>query len=83
MVERIKIEIDNIFTFYVFTYYLLVYGNNKYNLMGRKKLNKTDDEIREQWNVRAKKYYQRNKDRIRKERMCRYWEQKKIGKGLL
>ena len=44
--------------------------------MGRKRLNRTIEEIREQTNVRSKRWYQRNKQRICEERMRRYWEQK-------
>ena len=44
--------------------------------MGRKRLNRTIEEIREQTNVRSKRWYQRNKQRICEERMLRYWEQK-------
>lgn len=46
------------------------------NFMGRKKLNRTEAELAEQSNNRSKRYYQRNKERIRKERMQRYWQEK-------
>ena len=43
--------------------------------MGRHRLNRTVEEIREQTNIRSKRWYQRNKQRICKERMQRYWKQ--------
>ena len=45
--------------------------------MGRKKLNKTADEIREQWRNRRMKYYERHKERIKKRELARYYENKK------
>jgi hypothetical protein len=50
--------------------------------MGIKKLNRTEKELREQWNNRSKRYYQRNKKRICKERMRRYWEEKEMEKKM-
>jgi hypothetical protein len=48
--------------------------------MGRKKLHRTREEIREQNRLRAQKYYERHGDDIKRKRMERYWE--KVGKKL-
>lgn len=40
--------------------------------MGRKKLNKTPEQIREQNRIRAKRYYENHKEEICKKRMKRY-----------
>jgi hypothetical protein len=50
--------------------------------MGRHRLNRTADEIREQTNVRSKRWYQRNKRRICERRMQKYWEQKAVDESL-
>lgn len=42
--------------------------------MGRKLKYLTDDEKKEANNKKARKYYQKNKERIRKQRMQKYWE---------
>ena len=43
--------------------------------MGRKKLNRTKDELREQKRVRDERYYQRHRNNILEKRMRRYWKQ--------
>jgi hypothetical protein len=48
--------------------------------MGRKKLNRTTEELREQNRIACKRYYQRNKLERNSERMRKYWEQKTCGK---
>ena len=50
--------------------------------MGRKKLNKNEVELREQKQVRDKRYYERHKQNILRKRMQRYWEKmdKKMSK---
>lgn len=48
--------------------------------MGRKKLNRTEYELREQKRVRDKRYYQSHRTRILENRMQRYW--KSMGKEL-
>jgi hypothetical protein len=45
--------------------------------MGRKKLNKTKDELLEQQRNRAKRYYQRHKQRLNEKSMQKYWENKR------
>ena len=40
--------------------------------MGRKKLNRTLEEIREQNRKRYEKFYRKNRNRIRKEKLKRY-----------
>jgi hypothetical protein len=40
--------------------------------MGRKKLNRSGDEIREQWKLRRKRYYEKHRDRVCKEERERY-----------
>jgi hypothetical protein len=44
--------------------------------MGRKKLNKSLEEIREQNRIRAKRFYDRHKEEVKKNRMRRYWKEK-------
>lgn len=44
--------------------------------MGRKKLNRTDDEIREQWRARRMRYYNRHKRLERKRALDRYYKNK-------
>lgn len=54
--------------------------------MGRKKLNRTKDELKQQSNQRSKRYYERNREAICEKRMHRYLrakEQKdKLSKSL-
>ena len=45
--------------------------------MGRKKLNRTKDELNEQSNLRSKRYYKFNKQEICSKRMERYWKNKR------
>ena len=44
--------------------------------MGRKKLNKTKEELNEQTKFRMRKYYERHKERIRREKLQRYYDKK-------
>ena len=46
-------------------------------VMGRKKLNRTKEEIKEQWRKRRMKYYEKNKDVVKKRELKRYYENKK------
>ena len=46
--------------------------------MGRKKLNRTLEELREQSNIRSKRYYQKNRTKINKKTMERYWRRKQM-----
>ena len=39
--------------------------------MGRKKLNRTEEELREQNRIRANRFYKKHKDRIGKERIVK------------
>jgi hypothetical protein len=48
--------------------------------MGRKKLNRTREELNEQTKLRMRKYYERHKERIKREKLDRYY--KKVGKKL-
>lgn len=41
--------------------------------MGRKKLNRTREELLEQQRARAKRYYNKHRSRLNVERMQRYW----------
>ena len=45
--------------------------------MGRKRLNRTSDEIREQNRIRGNRFYGKHKERIRHERMEKYWKDKR------
>jgi len=46
--------------------------------MGRKKLYNTIEEKRAANNKARKKYYEKNKEKIRKARMKRYYEKEKV-----
>jgi hypothetical protein len=48
--------------------------------MGRKKLNRTKDELKEQSNQRSKRYYERNRESICEKRMHRYLRAKEQNK---
>jgi hypothetical protein len=47
-----------------------------YFYMGRKKLNRTAEELREQWRKRRSRFYERNKERLNAERLERYYKSK-------
>jgi len=49
----------------------------KGNYMGRKRLNRTQDELLGQQRLRAKRYYQRHKARLNAKSMQRYWGKRK------
>ena len=49
-----------------------IYSQRK--IMGRKALNRTEYELREQKRNRDKRYYDRHRNIILKKRMCRYWK---------
>jgi hypothetical protein len=42
--------------------------------MGRKKANRTQDELREQKRIRDKRYYEKHKSKLLQKRMQRYWK---------
>lgn len=44
--------------------------------MGRKKLNRNKDEIRNQWKIRSNRYYQKHKEKIKKRNLKKYYENK-------
>ena len=44
--------------------------------MGRKKLNRTEDEIKEQWRNRSRRYYEKHKDIERVRKLERYHRSK-------
>jgi len=44
--------------------------------MGRKKLHRTDEELRQQKSIRDKKYYNKNKDKLNAKRLERYYRSK-------
>ena len=48
--------------------------------MGRKKLNRTENELREQKRVRDKRYYDIHRADILRKRMRRYWGN--VGKNM-
>jgi hypothetical protein len=45
--------------------------------MGRKKLNRTNEELLEQQRNRAKRYYQQHKQLLNEKSMRRYWQNKR------
>jgi hypothetical protein len=48
--------------------------------MGRKKINRTENELRELHRKHQRDYYERNKERLREDRMRKYWKDKKLSK---
>lgn len=44
--------------------------------MGRKKLNKSKDELLEQQRIRARRYYNKHKSKLNKESLDRYYNNK-------
>ena len=46
--------------------------------MGRNKLNRTDEEIREQNRIRQRRFYDKHSKRIRKEKLRKYYEKKEV-----
>lgn len=48
--------------------------------MGRKKLDRTKEELREQKRIRDQRYYAKHGDKIRKRNLDRYY--KKMGKNM-
>ena len=42
--------------------------------MGRKKLNRSKEEIRDQWKIRSNRYYQKHKEDIKKRNLRKYYE---------
>lgn len=45
--------------------------------MGRKKLNRSKEELLEMQRIRSKRYYQNHKDRLNEKSMQRYWKDKR------
>ena len=45
--------------------------------MGRKKLNRTPEELREQKRIRDQRYYERHKDKLNANKMSKYYANKK------
>ena len=50
--------------------------------MGRKKLNRSGDEIREQWKLRRKRYYEKHRARVCRKERERYKKEKKSESGV-
>ena len=48
--------------------------------MGRKRLNRTKKEIRKQNRIRAKRFYDRHKNKVKQRNLQRYYE--KVGKKM-
>ena len=46
--------------------------------MGRKKLNRTKEEINEQTKLRMRKYYERNRNKIKRKNLKRYYDQRNL-----
>jgi hypothetical protein len=42
--------------------------------MGRKKLHRTKDEIRKMCRIRQKRFYEKHKERIKRQNLKRYYE---------
>lgn len=49
--------------------------------MGRKKLNRTREELLEQQRGRAKRYYESHREALNEKRMRRYWNEKSANKN--
>jgi hypothetical protein len=45
--------------------------------MGRKKLNRTKEQLLEMQRIRAKRYYQHHRDRLNEKSMQKYWDHKR------
>ena len=50
--------------------------------MGQKKLNRTEEELRELNRIRARRFYERHNKRIRKEKLRKYYERKTMEEKL-
>ena len=50
--------------------------------MGRKKLNRTKEELREQFRIRQRRFYERHSERIKKEKLEQYYERKTMEEKL-
>lgn len=48
--------------------------------MGRKCLNRTEDELKEQNRVRQRRFYERHSNDIRKEKLRKYYERRNAEK---
>jgi hypothetical protein len=51
--------------------------------MGRKKIQRTREELLEQQRARAKRYYENHKERLNAAAMERYWRNKEVDKKWL
>ncbi len=58
------------------------YPNSICITMGRKRLNRTKEEIREQNRIRQRRFYERHSKRIKKEKLKKYYNQKEMEKKL-
>lgn len=56
-----------------------IYMYDKY--MGRKKTRNIED-IKEQSRIRARRFYRKHAERLRRERMDRYWKEKDLDKKM-
>jgi hypothetical protein len=68
-----EVTIENILTFYVLTIYLSI-GD----IMGRKKVHRTKNELQKRDRIKAKRYYDKHKDIVKQKRMQRYNLEKKL-----
>ena len=48
--------------------------------MGRRKLNRSESEIREMHRKHQRDFYERNRERLQNERMRKYWSNKNMSK---
>ena len=56
--------------------------NDIFITMGRKRLNRTDEELREQSRIRQRRFYERHSKRIKREKMRKYYERKEMDKKM-
>lgn len=54
----------------------VLYPNYILITMGRKKLNRTKEEIREQNRIRQRRFYERHSKEIKKEKLKKYYKKK-------
>ena len=47
--------------------------------MGRKALNRTEEELKKMNRVRAQRYYERHSDKVKRNNLNRYYEKKQLG----
>lgn len=50
--------------------------------MGRKCLNRTEEELKEQNRIRQRRYYERHSNKIKRDKLKQYYERKEMDKNV-